>query len=119
MSLSKEQILACTDVVTQKVEVPEWNGHVYIRMMTAKGRDEFETMAIRSQVDDPTRADVKGLRSLLVVLTLCDQAGDLLFSKKDIGIIEQKSASALDRIILEAQKLNGLNPEAVEEAKKN
>ena len=119
MSLSKDQIVAINDVQTKKVEVPEWNGHCYVRMMSAGGRDEFETAAIRSRVDDPAKADVKGLRSLLVALTLCDEFGELLFSKKDISLIEKKASSALDKIIAASQEINGLKPDAVEDAKKN
>ena len=120
MSLSKEQIVSCNDVKTKKVEVPEWGGHCYVRLMTAGARDEWETLAIRSRInDDPSKATLKGLRSMLVALTLCDETGDLVFSKNDLSSIEKKSSSALDRVIEAAQILNGLTGESVEEQKKS
>ena len=122
-SLNKSQIFAIKDVDVEKVDVPEWGegAYVYIRQMSAGSRDKFETAALRSRLnDDPAKADIKGLRSLMVMLTVCDEHGVLLFDdRKDASELEKKNAKALDRIVQAAQKFNGMSEDSVEQEAKN
>ena len=122
-SLNKSQIFAIKDVDVEKVDVPEWGegAFIYIRQMSAGSRDKFETAALRSRLnDDPAKADTKGLRSLMVALTVCDEHGVLLFDdRKDAVELEKKNAKALDRIVQASQKFNGMANDSIEEAAKN
>ena len=122
-SLNKSQIFAIKDVDVEKVDVPEWGegAFIYIRQMSAGSRDKFETAALRSRLnDDPAKADIKGLRSLMVMLTVCDEHGVLLFDdRKDASELEKKNAKALDRIVQAAQKFNGMSEDSVEQEAKN
>ena len=122
-SLNKSQIYAIKDVDVEKVDVPEWGegAFIYIRQMSAGSRDKFETAALRSRLnDDPAKADIKGLRSLMVMLTVCDEHGVLLFDdRKDASELEKKNAKALDRIVQAAQKFNGMSEDSVEQEAKN
>ena len=45
MALTADQILAADDMGLKEVNVPEWGGSVYIRVMTVGERDEYERMA--------------------------------------------------------------------------
>ena len=122
-SLNKNQIFQIKDSQVEKVDVPEWGegAYVYIRQMSAGSRDKFETAALRSRLnDDPSKADTKGLRALMVMLTVCDEHGVLLFDyRKDGAELEKKSATALDRIVQKAQDFNGMSPQSVEQEAKN
>jgi len=52
-------------------------------------------------------------------MTVCDEAGALLFSVDDVIALSSKSAKALDRIMETALQVNGLSQKHVEELEKN
>lgn len=109
--LNKEQILQAKDAKTERVEIPEWGGYVFVRMMSARQRDQFEA----EQVSDP----YKDIRARLAVHTVCDEHGEMLFSMQDVEALSQKSAAALDRIFAAAVKLNRISKEDIDELEKN
>jgi hypothetical protein len=79
--------------------------------MTAGERDQFEA-AHRRQPD-------RDIRARLAVATVCDDAGQLVFSETDIPALSGKSARALDRIFAMAARVNGISAEDVDELRKN
>lgn len=115
--LNKDAILAADDMVTEVVEVPEWGGKVMIRTMAGKERDAWEARFV--SMDGSPVGYVYGLRAALVALTVVGQDGKRLFTEKDIDALGKKSAKALSRVFMAAQKLNGLTIENVEELEKN
>ena len=42
MLLTKDAILQAQDSKLEKLEVPEWGGHVFIKSMSGTERDNFE-----------------------------------------------------------------------------
>jgi len=92
MLLTKDTILKAADSKIEKLEVPEWGGHIFLKNMTGGERDAF-----------------------VLVRCICDEEGNTVFTKKDIDALGKKSAKALDRCFAAAQKLNGLSAEDVEE----
>ena len=114
--LSKQQILDAKDIKIEKVEVPEWGGSVYIKVMNATQRDEFETFVYKRQ----DQKDLRGMRVLLCKLCLCDAEGKQMFeSDKDMKALADKSGSALMVVFQAAQKLNALSPDDVGELEGN
>jgi hypothetical protein len=116
--LTKEQILRADDLVTQEVDVPEWNGRVFVRTMTGTERDAFEQAMIDGRGKD-VKLNMTNVRARLCGVTIVNEKGARLFSDKDINALGAKSAKALDKIYAVAQKLNGLTAEDVEELAKN
>lgn len=117
-ALTKEQILGASDIQIKKVEIPEWNGFVFVKGMTAKERDCFEASIIRMN-GKVRKVDMRDLRAKLVSKSICDEDGKLLFDEKDIKELGEKSASAVQRIFTVAQELSGLTDEDAEELLKN
>lgn len=117
-ALTKEQILGASDIQIKKVEIPEWNGFVFVKGMTAKERDGFEASIIRMN-GKVRKVDMRDLRAKLVSKSICDEDGKLLFDEKDIKELGEKSASAVQRIFTVAQELSGLTDEDAEELLKN
>lgn len=117
-ALTKEQILGASDIQIKKVEIPEWNGFVFVKGMTAKERDGFEASIIRMN-GKVRKVDMRDLRAKLVSKSICDKDGKLLFDEKDIKELGEKSASAVQRIFTVAQELSGLTDEDAEELLKN
>lgn len=117
-ALSREDILGASDIQIKKVKIPEWGGHVYVKGMTAKERDDFEASIIRMN-GKVRKVDMRDLRAKLVSKSICDEDGKLLFDEKDIKELGEKSASAVQRIFTVAQELSGLTDEDAEELLKN
>ena len=112
--LSKDQILAAEDLVTEDVEVPEWGGTVRVRMMTGAERDSFEDSLTQTKGKN-VKTNLANLRARLVARTVVDEAGKRMFTDAEAGVLGQKSAAALDRVFEAARKLNGMTEADVEE----
>ena len=114
MSLTKEQIVSADDLPREKVDVPEWNGHVYVRTMTGTERDAWEMGMFTDGEPDMVNA-----RAKLCVLTVVDKDGKRVFTDGDAEALGRKSACALDRLFDVARRLSGLSAADVEELEKN
>lgn len=111
--LTGEGILAADDHRLERVDVPEWGGHVYIRTMGGDERDLFE----QSFLDERGKRKrvVANIRAGLLARTLCDQAGARLFNDKQVAQLGRKNGVVLERLFLVAQRVNGLSDEDIEE----
>jgi hypothetical protein len=107
MQLTRDQIFAAEDLTTVAVEVPEWGGTVFVRMMTAGERDRFETDLLEHPGQD--------VRARLAAATACDESGQLLFTPADIGTLTRKGAAAMTRLFAASAKLNRITAKDVEE----
>jgi len=113
--LSKDEILKQDDVKTKQIEVPEWGGDVIISTMSGFARDRFETSILGKNGSMNTA----NIRAKLVASCLVDDKGNLLFTESDIVKLGKKSCTALDRIFEEAQKLNHIGENEIDELAKN
>ena len=118
MLLTKDAILQAQDSKLEKLEVPEWGGHVFIKSMSGTERDNFEaeTYVTKGKKVEFNR---ENFRARLLVRTLCDESGSPIFARKDIDALGAKSAKALDRCFSVSQRINGLSAEDVDELTKN
>lgn len=116
--LSKDQILSAQDLSTERVRIPEWNGDVFIRMMTSSERDAFE-IAVRDTNGDETKMNLNNIRAKLTALCVVDKNGTRLFTDADATELGKKSAAATDRIFDAVQRLNRLTGADVKELAKN
>jgi len=118
MTLSREDILA-TSIPSETVYVPEWDGEVIIRGLTAAERDAYEQSLIEVLPDGRTRFKRnagQSIRTSLVVRCLVDGDGKRLFSDKDIADLGEKSGMVIDRLWGIARRLSGMGAEAEDEA---
>ena len=118
MGLTRDQILAVSDIQTEEVHVPEWDGTVLVRGLTGAERDEFET-GIAEPRASGVRFHMKDIRARLCVMSIVDGAGHRMFTLADVEALTCKSASALDRVFTVARRLSGLSTADVEELAKN
>mgnify|MGYP007032671149 FL=1 len=110
--LSRDDILGSDDLSLERVDVPEWNGVLYVRVMTAGERDQFE-----SEVAGVGKRfkNMSNLRARLVCLVGCDENGNRLFEAGDAVALGAKSAAAVDRVFSVAAKLNGFTSQDIDE----
>ncbi len=117
-TLNRDQILEADDTTRERVEVPEWDGIAYVKTMTGEARDAFEESLVERKGDDVTR-NLRNFRAKLAARVICDENGNLLFDEKDVLALGRKSARALDRIVVAAQRLNAIEQKDVEALTKN
>jgi hypothetical protein len=105
----------------KRVDLP-WLGdgvHVFVRGLSANGRDAFDVRAFTVMPDRRVITNAKGLRALLVCLCTCDADGHLLFTEDDLPTLEEMDAQTADAIYLPASQASGLTQADVEELVKN
>lgn len=106
-ALTASQILSANDTKVEPVEVPEWGGTVYVRVLRGTDRDQFEEW-VNKEKD-------KAVRCRFLVLSLCDEKGALLFTPDQVQALGEKSGDVLARVFEKAWDINYLSPKAVEE----
>ena len=106
MALNKAKILAAEDVKLDKVNVPEWGGDVFIKTLSGTERDAFE--------DAYSQDKMRQFRVRFLVLTLCDEKGERLFTDKEVDELGRKSALVIARLFEKAWSLNALRSEDVD-----
>lgn len=103
----------------ERVEVPELGGHVWIRAMTGRERDEWEIELIPLQRGGDRRAVLRNMRARLVARTACDAEGAPLFSPAQAEDLGAQNALVLDRLYDVAERLSGLRAADEREAAGN
>ena len=114
--LNRTEILNVNDIVIEEVHVPEWgeDAVVYVKGMTGAERDKFESSLVVLRGKSQT-LNMANIRAKLASLTICDENGKRLFNEQDVQVLSQKSASALQRVFVVAQKLSRIGDEDIEE----
>lgn len=112
--LSRDQILTVQDLRRELVEVPEWNGEVYVRGFTALEREEVE-MRSMAMIDIATGTikdarQMAGLKAWIVARTVVDSDGGRIFSDTDIDGLQGKNALVINRLADITSRLSSLDP---------
>ena len=121
--LTKEDILSAVDIEVIYLEIPEWNGGVWLRSFNGRDRDKFEEY-ISNKNNKPgskkgknQNIDIKGIKALAVVRSVVDAEvdGQFIFTEAEIPDINQKSAKAIGRIFDKFCEMNGLGEDDVDD----
>lgn len=113
--LSREEILARSQLRTKEIYVPAWDAAVRIRELTAAERDYFEGAMLG---DGGRLTNYDNVRARLCVLSLVDEEGKRLFRDGEEVLLGSFPAAALDAIFREAMALNGFTEESKAESVK-
>ena len=111
----RSRILKADDLPTEKVDIPEWGVTLFVRSMSGRDRDLFESQMLDLS-GQGKRMD--NFRARLAVFCTVDEDGKRVFKDGDIATLGQKSGRALDRIFDKASKLNKMTEEDIAEEKK-
>lgn len=117
--LTKEQILQCDDIQLELVSVPEWGGDVYVKSITGAQRDWLEMSTYEEKKGKDKNINMQNFRAKLVSISVCDENKEPLFDDKDIAILTNKNAAALQRVFEVAQRLSGFTNADADELSKN
>ena len=113
--LNRDAILAAQDLKFEDVDVPEWGGSVRVRVMTGADRDSYSS----DLLDASGKFDANAYRAKLLARCLVDDTGARLFTDAQVIELQTKSAAVIDRLFSVADRINGVNNAAVDEAAKN
>jgi hypothetical protein len=120
-AVGKTALLERLAPVAEKHEFAD-GSYVYIRMMLATERDEFEQSMLSKDDDGNMITNVVGTRAKLLTLTLLDENKQRMFGDGDahmVGCTIGAGGETLD-LFKHAQRLNGFGGDAVKaEAKKS
>ena len=114
-ALTKAQILQADDLGCERVDIPEWGGHAYVRILTGAERDAWE----ESLFDKNDKVSIRNIRAKFATAVVCDGEAKPLFTDADADQLGLKSSAALDRIFDAGRKLNRLSDKDVEDLAKN
>lgn len=106
--LTREQILGFTNLHKELVDVKEWGDKVYVKTMSGAEREAFE-----SEFEKSKQAK-KNVLPTLLVYTVCDENGKLLFTLDDLNAINQLSINSLLKVHAAALSVNQITKEDVE-----
>lgn len=110
MGLNREQLLAQARPKIIEVPVPEWGGTIHLRDITAGQRDQYDGY----QIDQQGQQKYTDFRARLLILSICDQDGNRLFTDSEVSTISSLPAHVVDRLWDQAALLCGLKTEQVE-----
>lgn len=113
--LTRDQILAATDLKRELVSVPEWGGEVLVKALTGRERDAFEASIVGERKGKSVRMNMDNVRARFVAACVVDDRGQPLFYPSDVDLLGEKSAAALQRVYDVGARLSGLSDEDLEE----
>ena len=121
--LTRDNILAASDITTEEVDVPEWGGTVLVRALSGAERDRFEQSLLNQGAPQKNgkrggktmQVSMENARAKLCALSVVDADGNRLFSDKDAAALGKKSGAALDRVFGVAQRLSGITDADIDE----
>lgn len=117
--LSKDALLAAAaqPLPVERVEVPELDGHVFVRGMSGSERDAWERSLFIGR-GKRREFDGTNVRARLAVKCLVDETGTRLFADSEAGALGKLRVDVLQRIFETAQRMSGVTDEDIDELKK-
>lgn len=118
--ISRDAVLAATDLPRERVDVPEWGAgaYVFVRGMTGTEKDSWEKHVLERRAALGCENVFPGIRASVVVRCAVDDEGNRIFTDADVELVGAKNGKAIDRIFEKASRLSGITPEDIEELKK-
>jgi hypothetical protein len=112
MALTRDALLgqAAKTPKMKKLDIPDLGGHVFLKGLSGRERDEFE-IGLRT----PKGELRPNIRARAAVVSLCDEQGVRLFTSDDIRLVGEMRADILQNIFNAFQAVNGMTDADVKE----
>ena len=117
--LTKEQILAASDVQVDRVDVPAWGGSVYVRTMTGKESDRLYQSIIDPKTHKVSIELMEGYKARQAVVFLSDAQGNRLFTDDEADAVSGKLHLVLETICEAGRRVNKMDEDDVDGLEKN
>jgi len=106
--LTATQILDQPTLVIEELEVPEWNGKIRVKMLSAKERDDFEASTVEFK-NGQQKPNIANLRARLLQLAVVDENGRRVFTKNDVKVIGDLPAAGVQRVFNKIQEMSAIS----------
>jgi hypothetical protein len=104
----------------ERLDIPELEGSVLVKEMTASERDDFEASLVERSADGKNQqVTTKEIRAKLIQRTAVNEKHEPMFSLAEVVKLGQMSAKAMDRIYKLSSSMSGITDEDVDEIVKN
>jgi hypothetical protein len=114
--LTIADVFGVEDKLSESLDIPEWGGRIYVRVMSAKERSEIEDLYLK--ISDAKKETGK-FRKELIRRTWVDKSGNLMITDDAVAThMMNKSALIIERIFEKACEVNGFRQKDVEVLKK-
>jgi hypothetical protein len=125
MALTRDQILGIQDIETKEIEVPGWDGTVFIRKLTRGQQDEYAKRRfgktamkhLGGQQEVESDISLFGHDAWLFAQGVCDEEGNRLFKDSDVAKLNEKSGEAIGHVAVKIVEFSGMK-EDIEELEK-
>jgi len=109
--LTRKDILDADDIQIWEVEVPEWDGIVLCKSLTAAQVERVQNKF--------KGKGMKGVTAALVAMAVVDEDGKRTFHQSDLDELSTKSIAACTRVLKVIMEQNAMEEEDLEELAKN
>ena len=114
VALVAADVFAADDLTPEWIDIPQWDGGLFVRPMTGLERDTYEQSLVKGK--GPNREfNIANARAKLVVLVAVDENDKPIFTKGDVKRLGEKSSAALNLIFELATKQSGMSEADIEE----
>ena len=112
--LTAEAILGIDDTEIVEVDVPEWDGRLFVKTQTGKEYATMQSILVNDPDPDAKKGEANriGLMTALFVTSVCNAEGELLFTPDHYQKIKVKSGAALKRVWDVSSRINGLDAQS-------
>lgn len=101
----------------ERVEVPQWGGHVYVKQITARAIETWQDWLVEQEKSDGLK---HSFRVKLIMLCVCDEEGRLIFTDAaDLAVLTDRENSVVELLWQACRSVNRMDKEATEKAAKN
>jgi hypothetical protein len=111
--ISKDAILNARDFDIERMDVPEWGGELCLKPMSVYHKTKIQShFAKKNKVDrdgNVTLSDASGLLERILIYTICDESGDLVFTESDIDALSKKNGVVIAKVAMKAKEVSGMN----------
>lgn len=109
--LSARDILEQPTLVIEAVDVPEWNGKIRLKHLSAKERDSFESSMVTMGRNGKQKMNNENFRARLVQLAAVKEDGSQLFTRHDIRTLGDLPAAGLQRVFNKINEMSAFTEE--------
>jgi len=122
MGLTKEQILGINDIAVKEIQVPKWNGTLFIRQLSRGQQDaylkrQFGKMGLKQQGRTQgieSNVELFGHDAWLFAQGVCDENGQRLFADKDVVALEEKNGEVIGFVASKIVEFSGMGSDVKE-----
>ncbi len=107
--LSPSQILEQPTLIIEVLDVPEWNGKIRLKHLSAKERDDFESSMVKMTRGGRQQLNNENFRARLVQLAAVKEDGSHMFTRHDIKTLGNLPASGLQRVFNKINEMSAFS----------